>query len=129
LIVIDASAVIEMLLGLGKGLKVEQRVLGSGESLHAPHLLDLEVAQVIRRHLKANALTMVRAQLAFDDFQALKYKRYPHDILLKRIWRLRDNFTAYDAAYLALAEEIGASLVTCDSKMATSGHNARVELL
>jgi len=67
--------------------------------------------------------------MAFDDFQALKLKRYPHDVLLRRIWSLRDNFTAYDAAYLALAEEIGAPLVTCDAKMTASGHGATVELL
>jgi predicted nucleic acid-binding protein len=129
LIVIDASAVVEMLLGSAKGWKVEQRVLGSGESLHAPHLLDLEVTQVMRRYLQAKALTPSRAQMAFDDFRALKYRRYPHDVLLKRIWSLRDNFTAYDAAYLALAEEIGATVVTCDGKMAGSGHNAKVEVV
>lgn len=129
MIVIDAAAVLEMLFATPKGLKVERRVFASGESLHAPDLLDLEVTQVIRRHLRANALTLIRAQEAFEDFLALKYKRYAHDVLLRRIWSLRDNLAAYDAAYVALAEMIGATLVTCDRKIATAaGHNARVEL-
>ena len=129
MIVIDASAVVEMLFATPKGSRVEQRLLGSGESLHAPHLLDLEVTQVIRRHLKGNLISVSRAQLAFEDFVALKFRRCPHDVLIRRIWNLRDNFNAYDATYLALAEEIGAILVTCDAKMTATGHSVSVELL
>lgn len=126
--VVDASAIMEMLLGTGKGLQVERRVFGANETLHEPHLLDLEVLQVVRRHLLSKLIDVVRAQQALDDFRTLKFKRYAHDVFQRRIWSLRNNFTAYDAMYVALAEEIGATLVTCDSKMG-SGHNAKVELI
>lgn len=128
MIVADASAIMEMLLGTGKGLQVERRVFSAHETLHEPHLLDLEVLQVIRRHLLLNYIDLVRAQQALDDFRNLKFKRYAHDVFQSRIWSLRNNFTAYDASYVALAEEIGARLVTCDRKM-VSGHNAKVELI
>jgi predicted nucleic acid-binding protein len=129
LIVLDASAAIEMLLAKPRAALVEQRVFGSGETLHAPQLLEVEVVQVIRRHLLAKLMDRPRAQQAFDDFVALKYKSYEHEVLLKRIWSLRDNFSAYDAAYIALAEAIGATLVTCDGKLNTRGHSARVEVI
>ena len=130
MIVIDASALVEILFATTRGREVEQRVFGTGETLHAPHLLDLEVTQVIRRYLRANYINQVRAQQVFEDLLGVKYKRYPPDVFLRRIWALRDNFTAYDATYIALAEAIGATVVTCDAKMASGrAHNARVELV
>ena len=128
MIVVDASAVLELLFGTPKGLRLEQRLFAQGETLHAPDLLDLEVVQVIRRHLRSNLISRVRAQEAFDDFLALKLKRYSHDVLLRRIWSLRDKLAAYDAAYVALAEMIGAPLVTTDSRIALApGHAAIIE--
>jgi len=100
------------------------------ESLHAPHLLDLEVAQVLRRYVRDQRITARRAQEALEDLADLPLSRYPHDFLIPRIWELRATLTAYDAAYVALAELIGASLITCDGKIASApGHHANVEVV
>lgn len=130
MIVLDASAVIELLLGSAAGAKVSARIASPDETLHAPHLLDLEVAQVLRRYESAAVLPPSRAQQALDDLGELGVARYPHDDLLPRIWRLRRNLTACDAAYVALAEALDAPLLTCDAKIASAaGHRARVEVV
>jgi predicted nucleic acid-binding protein len=130
LIVLDASALIDLLLR-EEGVKaIEDRVFAPGESLNAPHLIDLEVAQVLRRYRLAGELSDSRAENAFDDLAALPLQRYPHDMLLPRIWELRHNATAYDAAYLALAEALDAPLLTRDRRLAASrGHRARIEVV
>jgi len=129
-IVLDASALVEWLLQTAEGLLVEQRVYRRGEHLHGPHLLDLEVAQALRRFVQEAKINSERAGQALEDLQALRLRRYPHHPLLPRIWQLRHNLTAYDAAYVALAEALGAPLVTCDKKIASaSGHHARVEVV
>ena len=130
MIVLDASALIDLLLR-EEGVKaIEDRVFAPGESLNAPHLIDLEVAQVLRRYRLAGELSDSRAENAFDDLAALPLQRYPHDILLPRIWELRHNATAYDAAYLALAEALDAPLLTRDRRLAASrGHRARIEVV
>jgi predicted nucleic acid-binding protein len=94
------------------------RLLDSGESLHAPQLLDLEVAQVLRRYWRAGALNGERGRQALTDLLDLPVSRYPHGLFLDRIWALRHNVTAYDAAYLALAEALGAQFVTRDARLA-----------
>ena len=100
------------------------------ESLHAPHLLDVEVAQVLRRYVREKRITAQRGQEALEDLGNLPLSRYPHDFLLPRIWELRATLTAYDAAYVALAELLDAPLLTCDGKIASaSGHNANVEVV
>ena len=130
MIVVDASALLEVLLGTPESAPVSRRVFGRGETLHAPHLLDLEVAQVLRRYCLMGDLTPQRGLEALEDLADLPLTRYPHDVLLPRIWELRNNVTAYDAAYLALSEALGAPLVTRDTALAqSSGHLARVELL
>ena len=130
MIVIDASAVLELLLTTSTGAQIEQRVFSTGETLHAPHLLDLEVVQVLRRYSVAGDMSPQRAQEALNDPADLPLNRYPHDVFLFRIWELRHNLTAYDTAYLALAEALAAPLVTCDARLASApGHRARVELL
>ena len=130
MIVLDASAAIEWLLQTAAGARVEDRIFSQAETLHAPHLLDLEVGQVLRRHVSAGVITASRGHEALEDLLDLSLARYPHDVLLLRIWGLRDALTAYDAAYVALAEALDAPLVTCDSKIASaSGHHARVEVV
>ena len=129
MIVLDASAVLEWLLQTRVGTRVEARVFSEAATLHAPHLVDIEVAQVLRRYVKKGLITGSRGDQALEDLVDLSLTRYPHDVLLSRIWVLRDNLTAYDAAYVALAEALDAPLVTCDSKIAAApGHRARVEV-
>jgi predicted nucleic acid-binding protein len=130
MIVLDASAVIEWLSGSSTGLKISQRISRPHESLHAPHLLDVEVTQVLRRFVREKAITEDRAQEFLDDLADLPLHRYPHDFLLARVWDLRANLTAYDAVYVALAELLDAPLLSCDRKIASaSGHHADVELM
>lgn len=130
MIVLDASAVLELLLGTSAGRSVADRIAVQSETLHAPHLLDLEVAQVLRRYCAGSALDLERARIALDDLSALDLYRYPHEPMLERIWQLRDNLTAYDAAYVALAETLNAPLLTFDARLANApGHAAHVERL
>jgi predicted nucleic acid-binding protein len=129
MIVLDASAAIDWLLQTSAGQRVEKRISSRNESLHAPHLLDLEVAQVLRRLVREGSLPLRRADEAIADLVDLRVTRYPHFVLLPRVWQLRHNFSAYDAAYLALAEKLGAALVTRDSRLASAaGHAAPIEL-
>jgi predicted nucleic acid-binding protein len=129
-IVLDASAVLELLLGTPAGARVARRIGDPAETLHAPHLLDLEVAQVLRRFQREGDVDEARGREALEVLRELDLARYPHDVLLPRIWQLRDAVTAYDAAYLALAEALAAPLLTADARLArTRGHRARVELL
>lgn len=118
MIVLDASAALELLLRAADHPGLVDRVLRSGETIAAPHLLDVEVAHVLRRFVRAGELTEARARQAIEDHLALGICRYPHDSLLPRMWHFRANCTAYDAAYLALSETLGASLVTCDRRLA-----------
>lgn len=129
MIVLDASAAIEWLLQTAAGARVEERLFSKAETLHAPHLIDIEVAQVLRRYVTAGTITASRGSEALEDLLDLSFTRYSHDVLLGRIWELRDNLTAYDAAYVALAETLEAPLVTCDGRLAAApGHHARVDV-
>ena len=120
---------LEVLLGTETGARVEDRLFSRGESLHAPHLLDVEVAQVLRRYAAAGELTPERGREALMDLADFPVYRYPHDVLLPRIWELRHNLTAYDAAYKALAETLAAPLVTCDARLGSAPrHRAKVEV-
>jgi len=129
-IVVDASAVLEVLLRTPLGAAIESRIWAANDALHSPHLLDVEVAQVIRRFTIARAMNAERAQAALDDFIALPISRHPHEFLLPRVWALRDHFTAYDAVYVALAELLEATLLTHDRRLATAARrHAQVELV
>jgi predicted nucleic acid-binding protein len=129
MIVLDASATVDWLLQTPAGQRIESRIYSRTETLHAPQLLDLEVTQVLRRLVLQSILPPNRADEAVRDLMDLRLNRYPHLVLLARIWQLRHNFSAYDAAYIVLAEELRAPLVTRDSRLAsTSGHRATVEL-
>ena len=130
MIVLDASAAVEWLLQTPAGIRVESRIFETSESLHAPELFDLEVIQALRKLLRANAITTNRAEEAFSDLLNLRITRYPQFVLLPRIWQHRHAVTAYDAAYIVLAEELGATLITRDARLAsTAGHHARIELV
>lgn len=130
MIVLDASAALELLLVTDKGLRVARRIAPPEETLHVPHLIDLEVTQVLRRYVARGQLAELRAGEALGDFRDLDLVRYPHDVLLERIWELRDNASAYDAAYLALAEALRAPLLTSDARLAdVPNARAGVELL
>jgi len=129
-IVLDASAALELVLHTPAGEIVARRIAPPEESLHAPHLIVLDVAQVLRRYEAIRSLSPARAREALEDFTDLAVTRYPHEVLLPRIWELRKNAAAYDGAYLALAEVLGAPLLTADSRLAsTPGHRAQVEVV
>ena len=129
MIVLDASAAVDWLLQTAAGQNIERRIYSHNETLHAPHLLDLEVTQVLRRLAMQGVVSAHRADEAFSDMLDLRITRYPHLVLLPRIWQLRHNFSAYDAAYIVLAEKLRAALVTRDARLASaSGHAALVEL-
>lgn len=128
--VVDASALLELLLRSENGQRVEERVFRRNETLQAPALIDLEVAQVLRRYVARGEMTPHRARSALAIVAAFPMDRYTHEALIDRIWELRDNLTAYDAAYVALAEGLRVPLVTCDARLAGApGIRADVEVL
>ncbi len=129
MIVLDASAAIDWLLQTAVGQQIENRIYARGESLHAPHLLDLEVAQVLRRLVREGAVFPQRGDQAIQDLLDLRVTRYPHFVFLPRIWRLRHNLLAYDAAYVALTRKLAATLITRDARLASaSAREVSIEL-
>jgi predicted nucleic acid-binding protein len=130
-IVLDASAAIEWLLKSPTEMKVDRCLFASPPpTLHVPHLLDVEIAQVLRRYVREKNMTASRGEEALQDLHDIPLNRYPHDILMPRVWELRAVLTAYDGVYVALAELLDAPLVTCDRKIAlASGHRAKVEVI
>ena len=130
MIVLDASAAVDWLLQTSTAERIESRIFSRNQSLHAPELLDLEVAQVLRRLVRENLLSPSRGEQAIHDLLDLRITRYPHSVLLPRIWQLRHNLSAYDAAYLVLAENLDATLLTRDARLASAaGHTATVEVV
>jgi predicted nucleic acid-binding protein len=129
-IVVDASAMTELLLQTPLGLRVEARLFRDGDDFHAPHLLDVEVVQALRRLTRVGEVPARRAEEAIEDLVLFDLQRHPHVDLASRAWPLRDNVTAYDAMYLALAEALDAPVVTCDRPLgAAPGHGARIEVI
>jgi len=129
-IVLDASTVLEVLLRTPPGTVLEARLFDPAETLHAPHLIDVEVAQVLRRYVISGDADANRSHAALVDLIDLPIARYPHDFLLPRVWELRNNLTAYDAVYVALAEALDAPLLTRDRRLANApGHNAKIEVV
>ncbi len=130
MIVVDASALLEFLLQTPLGARVEARLFRDADELHAPHLLDVEILQGLRRLVRTGEVSSGRADEAIVDLTDLDLHRHSHLDLLGRAWKLRDNITAYDAMYVALAEAIEATIVTCDDPLAKApGHHARIEVI
>ena len=130
MIVVDASALLEALLRTPAAEAVEERLFAARQTLHAPHLLDVEIARVVRRYAAAGDLDAERGRMALADLADFPLYRYPHDFLLPRVWELRHILTACDAVYVALAETLDAPLLTRDRRLAAaSGHHARIELV
>lgn len=129
MIVVDASAVVAMFLNLGPGAAHVRERLRQTEDVHVPHIFDVEVIQALRRHSLRGDLSEENSRLILSLLQEMKVIRYPHIGLLPRIWELKENVTAYDAAYVALAEVLNAPLVTMDAKLAQApGIRAAVEV-
>ena len=129
MIVLDTSAAVDWLLQTPSGLRIEQRIYAHQDTLHSVHLIDVEFVQVMRRLVREGALTPRRAEEAMEDMAALRITRYAPVLLMQRIWQLRQNLTAYDAAYVALAEALQAPLITRDHRIASApGHSAAIEV-
>jgi predicted nucleic acid-binding protein len=129
-IVVDASALLEFLLQTSLGARVEIRLFRDQDELHAPHLVDVEVVQGLRRLVRTGEVSSGRADEAIADLTDLDLHRHAHIDLLGRAWKLRENLSAYDAMYVALAEAIEAPMVTCDSPLGKApGHRARIDVI
>jgi predicted nucleic acid-binding protein len=121
---------VDVLLDVHGSEPAASRILDPGETLHAPHLIDVEVGHALRRHAALGDLPPARGEQAIGDLLDLPITRYPHELLLRRAWQLRSRLTFNDAMYVALAELLVAPLITRDSKLArTTGHSAEIELI
>ena len=130
MIVVDASALLEFLLQTPLGTRVEARLFRDQDEFHSPHLVDVEVTQGLRRLVRTGEVSAHRAAEAIADLADFDLHRHPHIDLLTRAWTLRENITAYDAMYVALAEALDASLVTCDTPLArATRHRVRIEAI
>jgi predicted nucleic acid-binding protein len=124
-IVTDASAIVEALVGADPSEDLLDALSGD---IEAPQLLDIEVLSALRGLQLGGRITAEQADDARATYFALVINRHEAHAFAERIWQLRYQFTAYDATYLALAEGLNAALLTCDAKLATTGHQARVLL-
>ena len=130
MIVVDASAMLEALLRRSDTAAVDKHLFAPDQTLHAPHLLDLEVTQVIRRYAAKGDFNGEQGAAVLANFADMPVRRYAHDFLVPRVWELRNNLTAYDAVYVALAEALDAPLLTRDRRLAAAaGHRAWIELV
>ena len=130
MIVVDASALLEFLLQTPLGTRVEARLFRDQDEFHSPHLADVEVTQGLRRLVRTGDVSPGRAAEAIADLADFDLHRHPHIDLLTRAWTLLKNITAYDAMYVALAEALDASLVTCDTPLArATRHRVRIEAI
>ena len=118
MIVVDASALIDLILSEPARGSLRDLLSGREQDLHAPEILDLEVLNVLRRLEREGHVGPRRGDRARIDLADAPILRHSHRLLLDRIWSLRKNLTAYDASYLALAEALGATLVTLDAGLA-----------
>lgn len=130
MIVVDASVIVASLLSTaGAGALARER-LRLDPDLQVPHLLDVEVAAALRRRVRLGQTDLALATEALADLADLAALRWDHEPLLTRVWELRENVTAYDAVYVALAEALDAPLVTSDARLARApGLGCQVEVL
>jgi predicted nucleic acid-binding protein len=128
-IVLDASAVVELLLDTVAGRRVAMLIDDPALAIHAPHLIDVETISVLRRFARDGVIDDEEAASAIADLLALDLQRHSHEALLERAWALRKNISAYDAVYVALAEALDATLVTCDKRLARAGVKLRIEVV
>jgi predicted nucleic acid-binding protein len=127
-LVVDSSAVLEALAARDPAPELVERLAADGD-LHAPHLIDTAILHALRRLLRRGQISAERAHDTRTDFAELTLVRYPHEPLNDRVWELRENLTAYDATFVALAEALDVPLVTCDARLAaTPGSSARIEV-
>lgn len=125
MIVLDSSATVHLFANLARADWVRGQL--QRESIHAPYLLDVEVANALRNLVARGDLAQADARHALEDYADVALRRYPHTLFLARIWQLRTHLSAYDALYVALAEALDAPLVTTDLRLARShGHRARI---
>ena len=130
MIVLDASALVELLLNTAAGRTIATRIADPSLGVHVPHLADIEVTQALRRYASEGDLEAVEAATALEDLRSLDLQRHAHEPLLDRVWALRKNLSAYDAVYVALAEVLDTVLLTCDARLARApGTARRVELV
>ena len=115
--VLDASGAVELVLNTAAGKRVATRMDDPAQTVHAPHLIDVEVAHVLRRYASLGALSGLRCEQALSHWRELDVERHSHDLFLDRIWQLRHNVSAYDAAYVALTEALSTVLVTGDGRL------------
>jgi predicted nucleic acid-binding protein len=129
-IVVDSSAMTELVLETPRGRRVEARLFRDGDELHAPHLMDVEVLRAVRRYVLKKDIDSDRAEQALLDLVDFRIHRHEHFGFLWRAWQLRHNLAAYDAMYVVLAEALDATVVTCDGPLGDApGHLARVEVI
>ena len=128
MIVLDASAIVELLLDTTAGRRVAILTEDPAVAIHVPHLLDVEVTSALRRLVRDRSIDAAEAEAALDDLHDLDLQRHSHEPLLDRVWALRKNLTAYDAVYVALAEALDATLITLDAKLARH-KGVRVQLI
>ena len=130
MIVLDASALVELVTGTATGRVVATRIADATIGLHVPHLADVEVTQALRRYVRDRDLDVAAAEAALDALRALDLQRHAHEPLLPRVWELRNNLSAYEAVYVALAEALDGVLITCDGPLARApGVVAQIELI
>lgn len=115
--ILDASGAVELLLNTAAGKRLAARLADEAEIIHVPHLVDLEVAQVLRRYVMSGVLNERSGATALQRWRDFHVERYPHEPLLDRVWQLRANISAYDAVYVALAEALSDVLVTGDRRL------------
>lgn len=120
MIVLDASALLALLLNDDVGRRVAARIADPALALHAPHLIDVEVAQALRRYAAAGAIGTERGARSLARLHELDLERWSHEPFLSRVWELRKNLTAYDAVYVALAEALAVPLLTLDRRIAAA---------
>jgi predicted nucleic acid-binding protein len=124
--VLDASALAELVMNTPRAAAVDRRLAGHAGDLHLPHLALVETASILRGWARSDQIPVPRAAAALEDLAAFPARRWAVDDLLPRIWSLRESLTAYDATYVALAESLDATLVTCDARLrrGASGHSS-----